>query len=277
MREFGSKSKYGYQTSRPQEILLKKMRRQAGGRSPGHVVWNHFEAREFDPVVGRWTSMDPAGQFWSPYNGMGNNPIIRVDPNGKAVLVFDGFDWSYRADEFSYDLFKTVAGFVPFGGFGDRIAHWVAEHQVVDLNETPEFIKSLATGIHLGGSMGSLELLPDKLIRVGGVLGYLDIAKGIYDLGTLVIKDYDVQEAVDLLPIHWISSKDLDLSFLLSKYAEKTMAELLGNGDAELISKGFWKGKELKWNNQEAKSNLENTLYKMTMEFYGIEDLRSSK
>ena len=27
--------------------------------------------------------MDPAGQFWSPYNGMGNNPINGIDPDGR--------------------------------------------------------------------------------------------------------------------------------------------------------------------------------------------------
>ncbi|MCG8387834.1 MAG: hypothetical protein MJA30_19940, partial [Cytophagales bacterium] len=44
--------------------------------------WNSFELRMYDPVIGRWTSTDPAGQFWSPYLGMGNSPINQVDPDG---------------------------------------------------------------------------------------------------------------------------------------------------------------------------------------------------
>lgn len=44
--------------------------------------WNHFDLREYDPVIGRWTSTDPAGQYWSPYIGMGNNPMVNVDPDG---------------------------------------------------------------------------------------------------------------------------------------------------------------------------------------------------
>lgn len=48
--------------------------------------WNHFELREYDPVIGRWTSKDPYGQYWSPYVGMGNDPTNRTDPDG-------GFDW----------------------------------------------------------------------------------------------------------------------------------------------------------------------------------------
>jgi RHS repeat-associated protein len=45
--------------------------------------WNHFEAREYDPSIGRWTSTDPKSQFFSAYIGMGNNPISGVDPDGK--------------------------------------------------------------------------------------------------------------------------------------------------------------------------------------------------
>ncbi len=44
--------------------------------------WNHFELREYDPVIGRWTATDPAGQYWSSYIGMGNNPVSSGDPGG---------------------------------------------------------------------------------------------------------------------------------------------------------------------------------------------------
>ncbi|MCA4900649.1 MAG: fibronectin type III domain-containing protein, partial [Cytophagales bacterium] len=50
--------------------------------------WNHFELREYDPVIGRWTSKDPAGQFYSPYVGMGNNPVSGVDPDGGKFFDF---------------------------------------------------------------------------------------------------------------------------------------------------------------------------------------------
>lgn len=45
--------------------------------------WNHFEAREYDPTIGRWISGDPHMQFWSPYMGMGNSPINGIDPSGR--------------------------------------------------------------------------------------------------------------------------------------------------------------------------------------------------
>jgi RHS repeat-associated protein len=47
--------------------------------------WNEFELRMYDARFGRWLSPDPYGQFASPYVGMGNNPIMSVDPTGGCV------------------------------------------------------------------------------------------------------------------------------------------------------------------------------------------------
>jgi RHS repeat-associated protein len=44
--------------------------------------WSHFELREYDAIIGRWTTMDPNMQYYSPYLSMGNNPVSRMDPDG---------------------------------------------------------------------------------------------------------------------------------------------------------------------------------------------------
>ena len=44
-----------------------------------------FQLRLWDGRIGRWLTTDPAGQFNSPYLGMGNNPISGVDPDGAWV------------------------------------------------------------------------------------------------------------------------------------------------------------------------------------------------
>ncbi|MEP5339994.1 MAG: HNH/ENDO VII family nuclease [Algibacter sp.] len=41
-----------------------------------------FQLRLWDSRIGRWLTPDPAGQYHSPYLGMGNNPVNRVDPDG---------------------------------------------------------------------------------------------------------------------------------------------------------------------------------------------------
>jgi RHS repeat-associated protein len=44
-----------------------------------------FELRLWDSRIGRWLTTDPYGEFHSPYLGMGNNPIINIDPDGGMV------------------------------------------------------------------------------------------------------------------------------------------------------------------------------------------------
>jgi RHS repeat-associated protein len=44
--------------------------------------WNSFELRMYDPLIGRWLSPDPYGQYHSPYLAMGNDWVNSVDPDG---------------------------------------------------------------------------------------------------------------------------------------------------------------------------------------------------
>ena len=49
-----------------------------------------FHARQFDAAIGRFTSVDPQNQFMSGYVGMGNNPVMGVDPDGEWVHIVIG-------------------------------------------------------------------------------------------------------------------------------------------------------------------------------------------
>ncbi len=49
--------------------------------------WHDFGARMYAGDLGRWFATDPAGQFASPFNAMGNNPVMGVDPDGRFVLA----------------------------------------------------------------------------------------------------------------------------------------------------------------------------------------------
>lgn len=46
-----------------------------------------FHARQFDPALGRFLAVDAASQFSSPYLGMGNMPIMGIDPDGNIFFI----------------------------------------------------------------------------------------------------------------------------------------------------------------------------------------------
>ncbi|MDH5382424.1 MAG: RHS repeat-associated core domain-containing protein [Cyclobacteriaceae bacterium] len=66
--------------------------------------WNAFELRNYDAVVGRWLSVDPVRQYFSPFLSMGNNPVSRVDPDGGTD------DWIPKVDKNGNTYYVAEAG-----------------------------------------------------------------------------------------------------------------------------------------------------------------------
>ncbi len=61
-----------------------------------------FQLRLWDARIGRWLTTDPAGQFSSPYLGMGNNPINGVDPDGAWVKGAGFWNNLFHSDSHIY-------------------------------------------------------------------------------------------------------------------------------------------------------------------------------
>ena len=95
----------------------------------GGLEWVDYGARYYDPQLGRWHVPDPADQFSSPYVGMGNNPVLHRDPDGRWIWV-------------------AAAALV--GGTINVIAHW---------DKIDSFGKGL-TAFGIGAAAGALAVIP---------------------------------------------------------------------------------------------------------------------
>ncbi|MFK7747823.1 MAG: RHS repeat domain-containing protein [Kordia sp.] len=68
-----------------------------------------FELRLWDSRIGRWLTTDPAGQYASPYLGMGNDPVNGIDSDGAFRTRFGA--WLYRfINDTGGDLFERDNG-----------------------------------------------------------------------------------------------------------------------------------------------------------------------
>lgn len=78
-----------------------------GQELDGETGMEAFQLRLWDGRIGRWLNPDPKGQYASPYLGMGNNPVSRIDPDGGT----DG----------DPPLFTTAAQYQPVREYGPQL------------------------------------------------------------------------------------------------------------------------------------------------------------
>ena len=64
-------------------------------------------AHHYDPVTGRWNTMDKMCEKYygiSPYASCGDDPVNEVDPDGKDIYIVytdkNGHDWAFRFSGF---------------------------------------------------------------------------------------------------------------------------------------------------------------------------------
>jgi RHS repeat-associated protein len=76
-----------------------------------------FQLRLWDSRIGRWLSPDPYSQYHSPYNGMGNDPINGIDPDGGYRTKWERF-WGWVGGGFKGSFTGSGNGGTPEHNYG---------------------------------------------------------------------------------------------------------------------------------------------------------------
>ena len=121
-----------------------------------------FELRLWDSRIGRWLTTDPAGEFFSPYLGMGNNPISNIDPdggcvdcdqnaaNGSTYTDAAGNNWTKGADGWGADNFSDIGVDLGTVTKSFNLGNWIGEHTYFNLSGEINF------GTQVGGEVKAL-------------------------------------------------------------------------------------------------------------------------
>ncbi len=116
--------------------------------------WDHqhgldlydFSARLYDPAVARWTTIDPLCEKYygvSPYAYCHNNPVNRIDPDGKDVLIW----YQDKRGNNRYFVFNGTQRWVPKNSF------------VLDFVHTYNFLKANKAGRNIVNAVRNPAIL----------------------------------------------------------------------------------------------------------------------
>jgi len=119
-----------------------------------------FQLRLWDSRISRWLTTDPAGQYSSPYLGMGNNPVSRVDPDGgfdEWVKGKNGYYWDPNA--ISQETTKAGETYIGGSFYNDVVPHYLENR-----NLGQQFLDYLNPGDYSGIKYDASGYYQAKLI-----------------------------------------------------------------------------------------------------------------
>ena len=118
-----------------------------------------FGARMYNPRIGRWMTIDPLASKYadlSPYNFVGDSPILLIDPNGKEIIISFAVESKLAKENGSYTVIKTYTGKDALKGVVDKGLGGQFELMYEPVGENGSFRVSLV-GIEGAGDISKLN------------------------------------------------------------------------------------------------------------------------
>ncbi|MBO4712907.1 MAG: hypothetical protein J5615_03330 [Fibrobacter sp.] len=146
----------------------------------GRLGLYYFGARYLDPMLGVWTSVDPARQFASPYlyAGNGMNPIGAIDPDGNKNIKLAFY---YNQDEHgaNFDAQKKATEYEQY--ISSRIDMSVNTVQVKPFPEGETTALEMTSWLNLGQpDLAAIASLTTKTY-LGSCFAKDNLASGKYE------------------------------------------------------------------------------------------------
>ena len=85
----------------PDEVAFKYKYNSMEYQDELGLNWYDYQARNYDPAIGRWFNIEPAAELsrrYSPYTYALDNPVFFVDPDGMLATPPDNFIYDTKGN-----------------------------------------------------------------------------------------------------------------------------------------------------------------------------------
>ncbi len=223
----------------------------------------YYNARWYDPSIGRITTEDPMRDGLNWYAYANNNPLKFVDPSGLANLTSytpDNPYYYYSSSKVTDTVIKSLS-LIPYIGVGAGIAESISNKfglfEIIDLNKQSQIDKAsggLSSAGTVAGIMNKLGegFFSNGFSKVLGVLSTIGTIVGLADYANSFLSEpsLETEKAVDASGV--VQGKHLDTLIPFAKEVEELMSGYLDSGDVEIIERDDGTD-TLQWNSQASK------------------------